>query len=127
MEIAIIAQSGLFAAVGGILIGLWHDIKDSKLPAYETTESSDAEKKKKKKQTRANLHERGAFVFACAILSGFIGAMIGLYYLGFMDDESLPNVYGRAFIAFGSGFLMPKIFEHTESLSISKLINKFFK
>lgn len=124
MEIAILFNSAAFSAVGGLLLGLWHDIKGKKMPEFETT--SDPEKEPKRVQTKANTHERTAFVFACMILSGALGAMIGLYYLGFMAQESIPNAYGRAFISLGAGFLMPKIFEYTDSLAISNLARRFF-
>ncbi|EIV1855637.1 hypothetical protein ACWOGY_004239 [Vibrio vulnificus] len=125
MEIAVLIESGAYAAVGGLLIGFWHDIKGKELPDFE--EIQPGQTQPKRVQSRSNLSERGAFVLACAVLSGFVGTMIGLYYLGFMELESVPNRYARAFIALGSGFLMPKILEYTESLSISKLIKRFIK
>ena len=71
------------------------------------------------------MSERGAFVLACTLLSGFLGLLIGLYYLGFAQ-ESTPNIYGQVFISLLTGFLMPNILEYSESLSISKLVNRFF-
>jgi hypothetical protein len=119
MEIAILINSSAFSFSAGLLIGFWHDIKDQKMPRISAAGGD-------KRQSKQNFYERMAFAFTCAILSGFVGAMIGLYYLGFMTDLTMPNAYGRAFISLGAGFLMPKIFEHTDSLSISKLIGKFF-
>ncbi|MFY0670166.1 MAG: hypothetical protein JXQ95_19195 [Alteromonas stellipolaris] len=123
-EIIILVQSGGFAAIGGLMLGLWQDIKGKQLPAFETTESPATDKKAVQK--KQNVRARAAFVFTCSVLSAVLGLMIALYYLGFMATESIPNAYGRAFISIGAGFLMPKILEHTESLSISKLTSRYF-
>lgn len=124
LEIAIIVDSGLLAAVGGILLGAWQDIKGKQLPKFETT--GNPQNDVKPVQKKGNIHERGAFVIVCAILSGAVGTMIGLFYFGFMAEGAIPNAYGRAFISLGAGFLMPRLLEYTESLSISKLVKRFF-
>jgi cytochrome c biogenesis protein ResB len=124
LEIAIIVDSGLLGSVGGILLGVWQDIKGKQLPKFETSDNPQDDVKPVQK--KGNIHERGAFVIGCAILSGAVGAMIGLFYLGFMAEETIPNAYGRAFISLGAGFLMPRLLEHSESLSISNLVKRFF-
>ena len=123
LEIALLINNTGASAVGGALIGIWHDIKGKRLPEFRTTDNPDNDQPRR--QARDNISERGAFVMACTLLSGFLGLLIGLYYLGFAQ-ESTPNIYGQVFISLLTGFLMPNILEYSESLSISKLVNRFF-
>ena len=123
MDLYILLTSTGYACFGGALIGYWHDIKGKKLPEFEVTLRPDQDVEPV--QTKSNRRERLWFVFACTLLSGVIGLMIGLYYLGFMDIEELPNGYARAFISILAGFLTPKVLEYSDSLSISKLIDRF--
>jgi hypothetical protein len=117
--------STFYSALGGILIGVSHDIKGKKLPTFEVENKSN--KQEGMVQTKKNLQERGAYLGACTILSGVIGFMIGLYYLGFLSEENIPNIYQRIFIGISAGFLMPKILEYTESLSLSKLVKRILE
>jgi hypothetical protein len=99
--------SAFYSTIGGILIGISHDIKGKTLPAFEV--ESKQNRQEGMVQTKRNTHERGFFIFACALLSGVIGFMIGLYFLGFMAKEDLPNIYQLIFIGISEGFLIPKI------------------
>lgn len=117
--------SVFYSALGGILIGAWHDIKGINFTKFEMDSNSD--KQKVMVQTKDNSRERGAFIGACSLLSGVIGLMIGLYFLGFLAEEDIPNIYQRMFIGISAGFLMPKILEYTDSLSISKLVKRILE
>ncbi|HGS4592171.1 TPA: hypothetical protein ACMDWJ_003484 [Vibrio cholerae] len=122
LEIALLINNAGASAVGGALIGVWHDIKGKRLPEFRTVDNPENDPPRR--QARSNISERGAFVMACTLLSSFVGLLIGLYYLGFAK-ESTPNIYGQIFIALLAGFLMPKLLEHSEKMSISKLISRF--
>ncbi|WP_156879038.1 hypothetical protein [Oceanobacter kriegii] len=112
----------LLSSIGSVMICIWHETKGRELPSIEWVEKDVDPPQMKASETSQK--DRIWFITSCLILGGFIGAIVGCYFLGFHTDRPFNN-YAVSCVAMTAGFLMPNILIYLENLKIERLSQRY--
>ncbi|TDR81916.1 hypothetical protein [Paludibacterium purpuratum] len=113
--------NALWSALAAILIGLWQEFGETKIPKLQWIPKDQAEPELKR--SKRAVRQRAWFLLSAACLGFFVGALIHLYIRGFMADRHL-NSEAILFCQLTGGFLMPNILMFLNKLNIEKHIDR---
>jgi hypothetical protein len=111
--------NALCSALASILIGLWQEFGETKIPKLVWIPKDQTEPELKR--SNRSIEQRKWFLGSAACLGFFVGVLIQLYIRGFMADRNL-NTEAILFCQLAGGFLMPNILVFLNKLNIEKQI-----
>ncbi|WP_250657792.1 hypothetical protein [Alkalimarinus coralli] len=121
MDIGFIVIHAMWSACSALLVGLWQEFGETRIPPLEWIPIDQEEPELKR--SKRSVQQRLWFLSSCAMLGFFVGALISFYIKGFMI-ETPPNEYAIMFYILLGGFLMPNILLFLNKLKISKYAGK---